>query len=281
MQRLIGSFWALMGFLTFGLSIVWLILEQRVLAALPFDPRQFFGNAPQYGDYLGSFIGFFLIMLGIRLVQDAPGTRIVAALVHTIVGLCCFLMAYLLYRAALPWPSQGLRYIVLGSIGVLAIAQLGIAWQFRQPRLNTDALQWKPFERCARCGRKLDDQGRCSVHDVPQVQARFVNEQISKAYAISLPESTLGTGEAVQVRFDLDEDPSYRHISQIHARLGYDAATDRFFIVDLDSTNGTFIAGQELLSRQPEPLPPGTTVKLGGAAFRFEVNKLTQDQLDS
>lgn len=62
------------------------------------------------------------------------------------------------------------------------------------------------------------------------------------------------------------------HISKQHCRLRYDAGSRVFFLEDLESTNGTFLAsGQRLTSGNPQPLRPGERFYLSDAAVTFEL----------
>ncbi len=56
-------------------------------------------------------------------------------------------------------------------------------------------------------------------------------------------------------------------ISGHHARIRWDGAT--WWVEDLDSRNGTFVAGKPCLSRTPQTLPPGVPLQLGDVVFEL------------
>lgn len=51
------------------------------------------------------------------------------------------------------------------------------------------------------------------------------------------------------------------YISGHHARIRWDGAA--WWVEDLDSRNGTFVAGKPCLRRTPQTLPPGAPLQLG------------------
>jgi pSer/pThr/pTyr-binding forkhead associated (FHA) protein len=57
------------------------------------------------------------------------------------------------------------------------------------------------------------------------------------------------------------------HISGHHARIRWDSAA--WWVEDLDSRNGTFIAGKPCLSHTPQSLPPGIPMQVGDAIFEL------------
>nr|HPL29952.1 FHA domain-containing protein [Anaerolineae bacterium] len=60
----------------------------------------------------------------------------------------------------------------------------------------------------------------------------------------------------------------YANVSPQHARIEYDGASYR--IVDLNSTNGTFLGNVRLLPGVPEPWPPDKAVRIGDCWLRLE-----------
>jgi pSer/pThr/pTyr-binding forkhead associated (FHA) protein len=71
--------------------------------------------------------------------------------------------------------------------------------------------------------------------------------------------------------------PDDRDISRKHCEVSFDKETGQFFVQDLNSTNGTYLAGS--LGQPAEPLPPyqscivppGHEVVLGSSRNRFVV----------
>jgi hypothetical protein len=76
---------------------------------------------------------------------------------------------------------------------------------------------------------------------------------------------TLGRGRDNDVQ--VDEDP---RVSRQHCRIEQRAG--RFYLVDLDTTAGTFVDGDRVLERR---LLGGETIRLGGSTFRFERTRVS------
>ena len=74
----------------------------------------------------------------------------------------------------------------------------------------------------------------------------------------------LSIGQAPQNDLVLADDS----VSSRHAELRFDAGAWR--LTDLDSTNGTFVAGVRLAPRVPTPLPDGAEVRFGGVRLHFQ-----------
>ena len=60
------------------------------------------------------------------------------------------------------------------------------------------------------------------------------------------------------------------YVSGTHACLRLDKARGQWNIVDLDSTNGTFVNGRKLVARVPCPVKPGDKVKIATVEFIME-----------
>ncbi|MFB6374004.1 MAG: FHA domain-containing protein [Bradymonadaceae bacterium] len=58
-------------------------------------------------------------------------------------------------------------------------------------------------------------------------------------------------------------------VSRVHAQLR--PAGARCAIVDMNSSTGTYLNGQKLSSREPQPLEGGDTIKIAGIDFKYEM----------
>lgn len=58
-----------------------------------------------------------------------------------------------------------------------------------------------------------------------------------------------------------------KYLSKEHARIFFDR--DKFFIEDLNSTNGTFVNGKEILSAHPVKLKDNDKISFGDVSFIF------------
>ena len=78
--------------------------------------------------------------------------------------------------------------------------------------------------------------------------------------------------EGIQIGRSSDNDIALRSpvVSRNHARLL--AQAGNIVVIDLGSTNGTFVDGHRLEPGQPEPLHPGSEISFGhGAALTWAV----------
>ena len=82
---------------------------------------------------------------------------------------------------------------------------------------------------------------------------------------INKPEFILGR-KAINCDYVLE----HKGIGRVHARV--EANADQYFIVDLDSKNGTFINGTRLISNKVYPLNDGDQVKLADMEYSFQLN---------
>ena len=90
----------------------------------------------------------------------------------------------------------------------------------------------------------------------------MVPDKTIRSLSIVSDRLTVGRGEGCDV---IIEDPL---ISKQHARVEFDGT--QFFIVDLNSTNGTFLEDARLLSGIREPWKPGKLVRIGSSWLRLE-----------
>ena len=58
-----------------------------------------------------------------------------------------------------------------------------------------------------------------------------------------------------------------KYLSKEHARIFFDK--EKFFIEDLNSTNGTFVNGKEILSAHPVKLKDNDKISFGDVSFIF------------
>jgi hypothetical protein len=60
-------------------------------------------------------------------------------------------------------------------------------------------------------------------------------------------------------------------VSRLHARIDFEDGSYR--VIDLNSTNGTFLGDQKLLPGVPETWRPGTPLRLGDTVLRLLLSK--------
>jgi hypothetical protein len=81
---------------------------------------------------------------------------------------------------------------------------------------------------------------------------------------ITLPSSALTIGRATDNQLVLSDPQSSSH----HAEVRPDA--QGYVIVDLNSTNGTFVNEQRLVPQNPRLLIPGDVIRIGATTFTYE-----------
>jgi hypothetical protein len=74
----------------------------------------------------------------------------------------------------------------------------------------------------------------------------------------------LGRGSSAQGEIDLDQYDALTHgVSRKHAMLRPDAREDQLLLVDMGSTNGTFVNEEQLSPNLPYTVHDGDTIRLG------------------
>lgn len=61
--------------------------------------------------------------------------------------------------------------------------------------------------------------------------------------------------------------------SRIHAALVWHKHLNRFFLIDLDSTHGTFVGSMRLEGQKPTQLPPDSTFHFGASSRRYTLRE--------
>lgn len=86
---------------------------------------------------------------------------------------------------------------------------------------------------------------------------------IGSELRIPAPVVTIGRGGPSEVVIDDDS------VSTTHARLEWQPEHGGWRLMDLNSTNGTYVEGVRLAPEVPTPLPYGSTVRFGGVRMHF------------
>ncbi len=293
LSRLIGVMWVGIGILCASLATFWMVLEDRLLNALPKVVIPFLGllasmisvpvwAPPPYGAQVTLLVGVFFIILGTRLTVGMAGTRIVAAFIHVVVGFCLLAFTFLFFTMPIPWPSPSMRYMVCGGVFMLAIGFLSSATALYQLLDDPAAHAWKPFEQCPKCGRKLNAFKQCIIHDVKILYPRLIDQKRQKVYPIppAAKSVLIGRSQEAKVWFDETFEAEYTHISRDHAHIIYDQGRQEFFITALPGSTGVLVAEQQVRPDSPTLLPRDAIVKLGGVPFLFQVKEWYQTEVD-
>ncbi len=101
---------------------------------------------------------------------------------------------------------------------------------------------------------------RPSMPTAAPVRARLIGPN-GRPFPLSTTVTTLGRA------MDNDVVIESRDVSRHHARIAWEG--DAYVLVDLGSTNGSFVSGQRVTRR---PLSSGETISLGDARYVFQIS---------
>jgi hypothetical protein len=134
---------------------------------------------------------------------------------------------------------------------------------------NSSAIEGQPFTQASLPTRDQYTLPPTVIdpNSKPDVIARLVNNS-SGAIAI-LSNSPFTIGREPVNTLVLDDNLSSRHHAQIIKLT--DKGTTRYEIIDLGSSNGTFVDEQRLVPKQAIALNPGSIIKIGSQKWTFEV----------
>jgi serine/threonine protein kinase len=111
-----------------------------------------------------------------------------------------------------------------------------------------------------------------SSHGLPHAEVSVsVGEDVLRSYSIAPGEYLIGRGASCHIPLDA------ANVSRMHARLSFTG--HRLLIEDLQSANGTFIAGERV--ELPTPLQSGSEVHIGAARLTVRFDKETLAQINS
>jgi hypothetical protein len=287
--------WVGIGVICSSLAAFWMVLEDRLINVLPKTLIPLLGllasmisvpvwAPPPYGAQVALLVGVFLIVLGTRLTVGMAGTRIVAAFIHVVVGLCLLAFMFMLFTSSIPWPSPNMRYLVCSGVLTLALGLFGSAAALNQKLNDPAASGWKPFDQCPKCGRKLSTAKTCPIHDVKILYPRLIDQAQTPQRVYPIPPASspilIGRSEEAGVWFDEAVAKEYKQISRKHARVVYDKGRQEFFITALPESTGVLVAEQPVSPDSPTLLPRDAIVKLGGVPFLFQVKEWYQVEVD-
>lgn len=145
------------------------------------------------------------------------------------------------------------------------------------PNLDCRAVLSGPNQECVRCNQDFVEATiTLLVASQEQYALRFTRTQtqiqVSRYNQGLLPQDRV-------IYFRPDKHDVYASISAPHAEISYDGVQGEFAIIDLESTNKTYIVRQatkeevEVGSQQPTGLEDGDTIRMGEAEFRFRVQQ--------
>lgn len=95
----------------------------------------------------------------------------------------------------------------------------------------------------------------------PPMNISSVNSQVMFSFRVDVPEFLLGKRPEL-VNGAITNNPT---ISRVHCKIQY--RNGRYYIMDLDSANGTFLNQQKLVSHQAAELHNGDYIKLSNSEF--------------
>lgn len=272
-NRILGSFWILIGLLIGGVALAYMLLYERAVsgaasllggstAVVGFISERLGG--PGYLNWWGLGLALFLILLGARMVTLAPVARPVAMAFHLLAGffiLFVALSAYIVVRGSgivgtlLSGASTTVLIILLLLAGLLIAA--GVALGTRQAA--------EAF--AAPGGAALVTSKAASTSTGPVAvgpTARLVNVNSSEVYTLRPEMGVIGIGSGAAQVIVLNEPAVSEHHAQIEFRNG------EYLLTDQKSTNGTFVNGQRLQVID-HILQTNDDITIGRVHLRFEL----------
>jgi serine/threonine protein kinase len=109
----------------------------------------------------------------------------------------------------------------------------------------------------------------------PQVDSLLVEEQNRPAYTIPITKREMSIGRGKSADIPLNS----LGVSRTHARLVFDER--EYYLIDLDSTNGTFLDEGRLLPGVRDQWSPGKVARIGPFSLRLlRVGELAPESLD-
>lgn len=112
---------------------------------------------------------------------------------------------------------------------------------------------------CVECGLIFGKELDGDAFGAPAIQLPTLVDSTGRTYVLRPGRQTVGRAGDILI-----ED---NRVSRVHAAVALDGET--VIVEDMDSTNGTQVAGEALPPRAPIPLPPGGTLSLGGFELRL------------
>jgi len=269
-NRLLGSFWIIVGVLIGGVAVLYMLFFERISSTaagvlgdstpiIDFLTSRF---GPGYLNWWGVGLAVFLVLLGVRLLALAPVARPVAMAFHLLGGVFILTITMVLLLGLselgglfLP-AAQGAGQIVLVVGLVLGLLMLGIGAALGSKQA------WDGFTTgggAAIVGTRPSDTGG----DPGARVARLVNAATGDSYPLKTSAGRITIGADASQAIVLD-DPT---VSRSHAFIEY--IDGDFLLADNNSSNGTFLNDRRVAVLQ-ETLRPGDQIRLGNVRLDFE-----------
>lgn len=270
--RLLGSFWMMVGVLFGAVTVVYILVFDRISSATidllgDSAPLVNFLAArlgPGFLNWWGLGLAVFLILLGVRLLALAPVARPVAMAFHLLAGLFILAVTLVLFMAVnraigiigLVAPEAGnvVLYVGLG----LSLLLLGLG-----AGLGTKSA-WDAFTTTGGGANIVGVKPQQAADDAPAVRtARLINLDTGESFPLKANAGQIAIGSGPTQTIVLDE----IGVSNCHAFIEYDG--NEFLLRDNTSTNGTFVNGEKIIVL-PKRLRDNDEIQLGPARLRFE-----------
>ncbi len=103
---------------------------------------------------------------------------------------------------------------------------------------------------------------------VPVVQAPEARLELVKSSVPLSNEFTITNGKTLGRAIENDIILPDTYVSRVHARIGFENGI--YVVEDLNSTNGTFLNGDDIRGKGKQPLKSGDELRFGATAFRFK-----------
>jgi len=116
-----------------------------------------------------------------------------------------------------------------------------------------------PLERAPEVAPEPDE----APTELPVRPIAFLVDEMGNRFALN------GAVTAIGRAVDNDIVLEMPGVSRHHARILWEPGSDRYVLLDLESTNGSFVSGRRVTN---QPLSGGEQISFGGALFTFELS---------
>lgn len=269
-NRLLGSFWIVVGLLIGLVALIYIAFFARISSAA----AEMLGASTPVIDFLTSRLGpgylnwwglglaLFLVLLGVRMLSLTPAARPVAMAYHLLAGLFILVITVALFLAlnqasgiiGLATGDAANVVLIIGFVVALALLGVGMA-------LGSGAA-WNAYTTANT--NPVVGLKKQAEDSAPVQAARLINLNDGQTYPLKRNAGRITLGSAVGQTIVLD-DPS---VSGSHAFIEF--IGDEYLLADNESTNGTQVNGRRISVIQ-ETLRPNDEIQLGRVRLRFEV----------
>jgi hypothetical protein len=272
-NRLLGSFWIMVGVLIGLVALVYILFFARISEAA----AGLLGASTPVMNFLTSHLGpgilnwwglglaAFLILLGVRLLGLAPVARSVAMAFHLLSGVFILIITVVLFLA-INQVGGGIIDLATGGTAGNVVLYVGLFLGLVLLAIGFGLGTKQAWDAFTTGGAVTIVGGKREqpAAQPPAQEARLVNLNDGAAYELrrNVGRITIGADDKQMIVLD---DAS---VSGSHAFIEYSGG--EFLLSDNNSKNGTFVNGRRVAVLQ-ETLKAGDEIQMGRVRLRVEM----------